>query len=87
MNQALSASKSSEKATYASWSQYFDTEKRKDCGLDIEALLAYWISWFLLPSELEDGLKNSVFPLAILLGKGKRSTLAPLYFGSLFRPS
>lgn len=38
----------------------------------------------MLPSRPEDGLNTSVFPLAILLVKGKRLALALLYLGSLF---
>lgn len=37
----------------------------------MEALLAYWLSWFVLPSGLQDGQNAYVFPLAILLVKGE----------------
>lgn len=37
----------------------------------LEALLSYWLSWFVLLSWLEDGLNTYVFPVAILLVKGK----------------
>lgn len=32
----------------------------------------------------EDGLHSYVFPLAVLLAKGKRLALVPLYLGSLY---
>lgn len=50
----------------------------------VEALLAYWLSWFVLPSGLEDGLNDYVIPLAILLAKGEKLALALLYMRSLY---
>lgn len=50
----------------------------------LEALFSYWLSWFVLPSEPEGGLNSYMFPLAILLAKGERLALAPIYLGSLF---
>lgn len=50
----------------------------------MEGLLTYWLSWFVLPRSLEDGLNSYVFPLAILLAKGENLPLASLYLGSLY---
>lgn len=50
----------------------------------LEALLTYWLSWFLLPRMREDGLKAYVFPLAILFAKGQRLALALIYLGCMF---
>lgn len=41
----------------------------------LEALLSYLLSWFMLSSNLEDGLNSYIFPLAILLAKGKMLAL------------
>lgn len=40
---------SSSKSTYASWIRYFDEGEESCSGLVLEALLAYWLSWFILP--------------------------------------
>lgn len=50
----------------------------------VEALLAYWLSWFFLPSGPEDGLNYYVNPLAILLVNGEKLALALLYLRSLY---
>lgn len=49
----------------------------------LEALLLYWLFWFLLLSEPEDGLNSYVFPLAILV-KAERLAQASNYLVSLF---
>lgn len=38
-----------------------------------KALLEYWLSNFVFPSFLEDGLHNYVFPLMVMLAKGKEA--------------
>lgn len=58
---ALTASKSLKKASYASRITYFSERVRKESGLDIEALLLYWLSWSILHSSPEDGLNSSCF--------------------------
>lgn len=68
---------------YASRISYFDESEEGRSGLVLEALLAYWLSWFIIPSGPGDGLSGYVLPLVILLEKGEKLTLAPLYLGSL----
>lgn len=40
--------------------------------LEFEAMLAYWLSCYVLPSGPTDGLNPYMFPLAIRLAKGER---------------
>lgn len=47
----------------------------------------YWLSWYLLWRGSKDGLKPYVFPLAILITKGEKLALAPLYLRSLYASS
>lgn len=47
-------------------------------------MLAYWLSYFVFTGSLEYRLNNYVFHLAIILAKGERLALLPLYLGSLF---
>lgn len=70
---------SSNKSMFASWISYFDEGEGSRRRLVLEALVAYLLSWFILPSVLEDGMNSYVFPLMILLAKGKKVTLAPVY--------
>lgn len=49
-------------------------QKRK---IDFEAMLAYLLSWYILPSDPNDGLNTYVFPLTIRLGRGDRLALGP----------
>lgn len=50
----------------------------------VEAFLAYWLSYFVFLSSPKDGINSYVFPLVVLLTKGNRLVLAPLYLGSLY---
>lgn len=36
------------------------------------------------PERVRDGLNDYAFPLAILLAKGKKVVLAPIYLGSFY---
>lgn len=49
-----------------------------------EAMLSYWLSWFVFSSRPEDGIHPFVFMMAIVLAKGERFALAPIYLGSLY---
>lgn len=62
----------------------FDEGEGRQSTLVLEVLLSYWLFWFLLLSEPEDGLNSYVFPLAILLVKGERLAQASNYLVSLF---
>lgn len=55
--------------------------------LTVEAMLAYWLLWFVLPCGLEDGLNANVFPLAIMLGKERKVGSNPVVPGFSFRTS
>lgn len=48
--------------TYPSSIRYFETGKGKDNNYLVEVMLSYRLSWFVLPSSLEDGLDTFVFP-------------------------
>lgn len=73
------------KSTCASWERHFIFRAGTGSDVEFEAMLSYWMSWYVLPSGREDGLNPYVFPLAIKLAKGERLALAPVYIGSLFR--
>lgn len=47
----------------------------------LEAMLAYWLSWYVLPSGHEDGINPYVFPIAIRLTKG--TCFGAYFLGSL----
>lgn len=72
------------KSSYSSWTHYFDEGEGSHNGLIMEALSTYWLSWFIFLSALEDVLKDYIFPLTILLAKGKNVALAPIYLGPLY---
>lgn len=63
------------KATYLSRVKFFEEGKRRSNKYYVEALLAYWLSYFVFPCS-PDGLHNYIFPLAILLAEGERMALA-----------
>lgn len=67
------------KATYVTWIQYFETGRGKNTKCKDEAMLYFWLPYFVSPSDLEDGPNSFVIPLAILLASGKRLSLTPLY--------
>lgn len=50
----------------------------------LKALLLYWLSWFVLSREPEDGLNSYLFSLAIPLAKVERLAFPPIYLGSLY---
>lgn len=45
----------------------------------MEALLSYWLSHFVLPIVLEEGINSYVFSMAIRLAKEKKMALGPIY--------
>lgn len=51
--------------------------------IEFEALVSYWLSWYVLPTGPEDGISLYVFPLVIRLPKGQTCT-ALIYLGLLF---
>lgn len=68
------------KSTYNTWLRYFNGGEGSQSGPLLEALLSYGLSLFVLPSCVEDGLIDYVFPPAIVLAKGNRLVL--LFKGS-----
>lgn len=43
--------------------------------------MAYCLFWFIFPSGSEDSLNDYVFPLVVLLAKGKKVALPLIYLG------
>lgn len=72
------------KTTYLSWFKFFDEGEGRNSQFQVEALLAYSLLYCVFPSSPEDGLHNYVFPSHVLLAKGSRLALVPLYLGSLY---
>lgn len=71
LSKSLSMSKYlTNKETYLLWEKYFKEGKGRNSQFKIEAILAYWLSYFVFPSQLEDGLHSYVFPLVVLLPRG-----------------
>lgn len=50
----------------------------------LEAMLSYWLSWYVLPTGRADGINPYVFPLAIWLVRGEKLALTPIFLSSLF---
>lgn len=84
LNEALVASKHKGKSTYSTWVGFFTNGPGVASEVRVEAMLSFWLSWYVLPSGPEDGLNAFVFPLAIRLARGEKIALAPIFLGSLF---
>lgn len=67
LTSAMTVSRMFGKSTYARL--YFDEGENRCCECVVEDFLIYWLSC--LPSEPEDGLNPYIFPLTILLAKGR----------------
>lgn len=52
LNKALSESKSSNKSMYASWARHFIVGMGVGSDINFEAILAYWLSWYVLLAAL-----------------------------------
>lgn len=52
---------------YATWLRFFYEGEGIWRRYVVEALLAYWFSWFVLPSGSENGLHSYVFLLVVVL--------------------
>lgn len=61
--------------------EIFPDWKGQKSEVEFEAMVAYCLSWYVLPSCLKDGLNSYVFPLVVLLEKGEKLALVPLYLG------
>lgn len=62
---AMTTSKTSSNSNYASLLRYFNERDGSQSVLMLKALLSYWLSCFVHPRRLEDGLNNYAFLLAI----------------------
>lgn len=62
---------STNRMMYLSWVKYFYEGEGKRSPHQGDSLLAYWQSYFVFPSPPEDGLNNFVFPMAMLLARGR----------------
>lgn len=63
------------KSTYATWLKFFNKGEDSRSGYMVEAVLAYWLSYFILSSGPEDGLDSCVFFPNTLLSKAERLAL------------
>lgn len=63
---------------------YFTQGAGATSEIVLDAMLSYWLSWYVLLSGPEDGINSYIFPLAIRLAKGKSLALAPIFLGSLY---
>lgn len=80
LSEALVASKHKGKSTYSTWVSFFTSGPGVASEVRIEAMLSFWLSWYILPSGPEDGLNAFVFPLA----RGEKVALSSIFLGSLF---
>lgn len=71
LNEVLFVPRPSGKVTYTMWIRYFKIGKGKNSGHHVQAMVAYWLSWFVLPTGPKHELNSFVFPLAIYWKKGR----------------
>lgn len=83
LNKALSESKLQTKV-YTPRGEILTYGAGAGSDIEFEAMLSYWLSWYILPDGPEESLNAYIYPLAIRLARGDRLTLAPIYLGSLF---
>lgn len=57
----------SKKSTYLNWASYFVDGTRRDSPFQLEAFLAYWLSYFVFSVPPEDGVHSSVFSMTVML--------------------
>ena len=50
----------------------------------LAAFIALWLARFIVPCRPSDGINSALFPLAAILGSGKRVSLGPLFLGTLY---
>lgn len=86
MTSSMIASKTSSKSTCATWLRYCREREGSQSKLVVEPLVAYWLSWSVLLSGLEDGL-NAYVSLRPFCLPRKRSWLWLIVLGvSLHMP-
>lgn len=84
LNEALSDSKVKDKSTYTTWINYLTEGVGAKTKVVLETMLAFYLSWYILPSGPEDGIYPYVFPLAVKLVNSEQLALAPIFLRSLF---
>lgn len=67
------------KSIYSTWMRYLDEGEGSWSDYMVEAFLTYWLSWYILPSQLEDGLNQYMFLPIHQVVKGSEFTLGTLY--------
>lgn len=72
------------KATFLTWATYFVEGPGNKSAHQLEAFLAYWLNYFVFPSPPEDGVQPSIFPMAVLLARGKKLPLAAWFLGTMY---
>lgn len=50
LNRALFESKTKDKSAYSSWVRYFTHRVGVKSDIKFEAMLSYWLSWYILPT-------------------------------------
>lgn len=74
LREAMTKAKyASNKGTYLSWLTYFTKGAGLNSKVQLAAFFAYWLSYFVLPSSLDDWLNPFIFPMAVLLTQKNRS--------------
>lgn len=72
---AMLSSRRLRKSTYASWIRHLEERAGRESEVEVEGLLSYLLSWFLLSSRLEDGINPFVLLMAIILANRERVAL------------
>lgn len=80
----MSNSKSSNKSIYSSEARNFIIDVGAGSDVEFDAMVLYWLSWYVLSSDPDYSLNFYMFPLLIRLTKGERLALMPIYLHSLF---
>lgn len=83
-NEALFDSNTKGKSTYTTCVSYFTEGAGVKTSIVLEAMVAFWLSWYVLPCGLEDEIHPYVFSLAVKLAKGEQLAPALIFLGSLF---
>lgn len=78
LTSALLSPRTLSKFIYASWIRCFEEGEGREGGLVVEALLPYYLSWFILPRGPEDGI-TFLFSQWLSSSQKERLALAPLY--------
>lgn len=82
---SLSKSKySTNKPTYLLRVKYFYEGEEANNAYQVDAFLAYLLSYFVFPGSPEDGLHSFAFSMAVLLALYKRLALTPWFLGALY---